>query len=193
MPSRLPHTLRVLILSLACCLGCGGDGSFDSTTVPSEVTDLQVSARTIAVGEVANVEVSFTPEVFTPGDTSFDDESPSSSSGSFKLLIVLPRGLDYVDASSEQSDSFVGDVLLGNSDERGPNEVGICDDGSRFLLYRFSDDELSVDRPVATRIELKVQAYEAAGLGQVGATTDSVISIPCSEPLEAAVDVDVTI
>lgn len=176
---------------LICLLGCDGDGSSSSSYEPAFVSEVRVSPRTVPVGESTDIEVEFSPAVYTPGDTTDDDEAPSDESGAFDLVIRLPQGLDYVDGSSKLTDSFLGDVVLGNEDPRGPNEVGICPDNSRYLLYDFDFNELSVDTPLSTKISFKAQAYEAAGSGQIGAATRSAISAPCGELLEEVVAVDV--
>ncbi len=121
-------------------VGCGGDGSIYSETVAAKVTSVEVSPSSLAVNQQTTLLVGFDAATYTPGDfDQTDDDSPSAQSVAFDLVIRLARGLDYVVNSSTLTDSLTGDVIFGNSDPRGPNSVGLCEDGSRFLLYRFGD------------------------------------------------------
>lgn len=179
----------VALTTVIVLASCGGDGSSFSSTDPAEIIEVRATPRTIPLGTKASIEVAFIPALFTPADTQLDDDSPSTSTAEFDLVVRLPPGLDYVVGSSKVTDSFLGDVIFGNPDPRGPNSVEICADKSRALLYHFSDDELSTVSLVSSKIRLEAQAYELTGARDVDASASFSIAVPCGAEPDKSVSV----
>jgi len=118
-------TLSLFGLLTTCIfLGCGSED--DDLFGEYEVTDVDVIAKNIAVGEEVRVDIFFDTKTDLLDDP--DD---------VEVVVSLPAALTFVEGSSEIFDNSEDE-----RDDRDPDEVVECENGESFVLYHFGDSEL---------------------------------------------------
>lgn len=183
---RLAANCLIGISLLLTVPGCGGDDYYSDDEESAEIEDVSLSSNQVFVGQTVRIEVEFYPATYYSASLDPLDDSNGYSSDDFELAVRIPVGLDYVENSSELEDDFYSDVVFGDADSRGPNRIELCEDGSRVLLYSFSDDELGDEEYRESELRFEAIAYEAAEVGLVSAYTDESIPFPCFAGIEEA-------
>lgn len=159
--SRFSTITLVSILSLL-SISCGGG----SQNRVGFISDVRVDPDSVHLNELASVRVDFDPsqiENFSDGSSSLNDTD---------VVIKIPPGVDYVVDTSEFDGSDVGGYR-----KRNPNQVEICNDGTRALSYFFSSGELTDNE---NSIRLNVKPYEGQGKVTFFALADDLITVPCN-------------
>jgi|GEM_PF-6593820 len=117
------RTILLLCTSLF-FISCGNSNSILGGDY--EVQDLNILANDIERGESVRVEVFFETK------TEFDG-TPDGT----EVVVRIPPELRYVPLSSE-----IYDGSTDATDQRSPDTVLPCPDGSQFVIYQFSDADL---------------------------------------------------
>ncbi|MCO6431050.1 MAG: hypothetical protein J5J00_09340 [Deltaproteobacteria bacterium] len=159
--------LIVLVLLMP---ACGGSGR--SLQGKYSVTDVNILANDIEVGESVRVEVFF--ETKTEGDGTPDGVD---------LVVRIPAELEYVSGTSAIYD---GDT--NNSDRYTPQLITECETGESYLIYEFQDFDL-FNREVGGAgnfgIRLEARGVSPVAATFVGATAGDREGFECGEQFAA--------
>jgi hypothetical protein len=158
----------ILSILLVVLIGCGtGDESGNAF-----IDEVRVTPDVTTVGELVSVIIDFSAAL---SDSDFVDPD-SEQLEDTEVLVILPKGVDFVPDSSDLDGSDIAGFR-----KRPPNTVEICQDGSRALYYDFGSGELTDGR---NRLRLQARPFEPVGEVRVGARAERVLGIPCSEAPE---------
>jgi hypothetical protein len=160
--------IAILTILIGALTGCGTGGG----TQNAFIDEVRVTPDVTSVGEVISVIVDFNAAVTESNFAESDTEQLEDT----EVLVILPKGVDFVPDTSDLDGSDIAGFR-----KRPPNTVEICQDGSRALYYDFASGELTDGR---NRLRLQARPFEPIGEVRVGARAERVLGIPCNETPE---------
>lgn len=160
----------ILILLVSFIFACGGgDGVDFGSSGRNEVSDVDIRAKSIEVGETVRADIYFDVETEVGGEPDQDVE----------LIIMLEDGLDFVEESSR-----IYDDGFSRSRARTPDKVDRCDGGEVYIFYKLDKNELQfagVDQNGGTQgVRIEVLGTKS-GMPAIRASVGSRESYECGD------------